>query len=1041
MYMKKTILITLIVLLTISCNKKEDESFPSIIETPFTDVRLTDDFWAPKIKINRTVSILSAFHQCEINGRFDNFALAGGLIEDEHKGEFSFDDTDPYKIIEGASYSLVVEYSPKLDAYLDSVITLIAAAQEPDGYLTTCVTNKCERLSGWWGTSRWEKINSHELYNSGHLYEAAVAHYQATGKRTLLDVALKNADLVCKTFGLGEGQIKYPSGHPIIEMALVKLYCVTGEKKYLEQARYFVDEAGRLSNGRRPGIYSQDHKPVMEQDEIVGHAVRAAYFYSGVTDVAVLQKDKKLLDAVKRIWDNMAGRKLYLNGGIGSRAQGEGFGPDYELNNFNNYCETCASIANVFWNHRLFLATGEAKYIDVLERSLYNGLIAGVSLSGDRFFYDNPMTSHGHHNREPWFGCACCPGNITRFMASISGYLYATNKQGIFVNLYASGNAVVKYGDAEVELLQETQYPWNGEIALTVNPAETQRFSLMLRIPGWANGKPVPSDLYHYVDTVKSAVRISLNGQQIKFDTDNGYAVVEREWKKGDKISLSFDMPVRRVQAHEEVVYDKGLLAMERGPVLYALESIDQPETYLFDIVIPRDSKIDAHFEKDTLGGIVVLTGNAFTVEKKDNGCGYIEKPFTFKAIPYSVWNNRGIGQMLVWTPEKAEHAVVKPETTIASKARTVDGWGFNDRFEPASSSDINTPYHGWWKSGTEESVGYRFDKPETVAAVDVYWLEFEHYDVSYKAPKSWKLMYSDGNQWKEVQNHSPYGTDLDCYNRVTFDPVVTAGLKIVVQLQEGYSGGVIEWKVFNSAKAVTSVPESLQGCIDASFYKKYADAGGIPVVASQSVRDEALIAACKIIPAMLAKRPDIAYHMRQKACKVMIIGEKEQTLDLPEYRHLGATEEDRIYWNKRTRGFGGAPEHDVSASCGEENLICLPGDRYEGENILIHEFAHIIHLVGIAGAEPDFNDRLTAVMNKAIEKGLWKDTYAISNKEEYFAETVQSFFNCNRYSEKPNGVHNNINTRDKLKKYDPEMYELLLQYFYEEDIPVCNNI
>ncbi|MDH6304193.1 DUF1680 family protein [Parabacteroides sp. PF5-5] len=817
--MKNAIIVALMAWALSSCSSQQsEEPFTPIREVSFTQVQLTDNFWAPRIEVNRTVSIPSAFHQCEINGRFDNFALAGGLIKGEHKGDFSFDDTDPYKIIEGASYSLAVKYDPKLDAYLDSVIVLIAAAQEPDGYLTTCVTNKCERLSRWWGSSRWEKINSHELYNSGHLYEAAVAHYKAIGKRTLLDVALKNADLVCETFGLGEGQIKYPSGHPIIEMALVKLYDVTGEQKYLDQARYFVDEAGRLSNGRQPGIYSQDHMPVLEQEEIVGHAVRAAYFYSGVTDVAVLQQDEELLNAVKRVWNNMASRKLYLNGGIGSRPQGEGFGPDYELNNFNNYCETCASIANVYWNHRMFLATGESQYADVLERALYNGLIAGVSLSGDKFFYDNPMASDGVHEREEWFGCACCPGNVTRFMASVPGYMYATNNQGIFVNLYAEGKATVKLNDMEIGLLQQTNYPWEGDVELTVNPSEAADFSLMLRIPGWAVDKPVPTDLYHYVDNAQPKVRLSVNGKDVKQQISHGYAVISREWKSGDKVSLHIDMPVRRVQACEEVKYDKGLLAMERGPVLYVMESIDQPEAYLFDIVVPRESKINAHYEKSMLNGVVVLTGDAYKVEKGADKA-LVEKPFTFKAIPYSTWNNRGKGQLAVWTPERKEDAKIKPEPTIASRAEMVNGWGFNDQFEPSSSDDINTPYHYWWlRWGTEETIGYKFEKPETVSSVEVYWLAFEHYDVIYKEPESWKLMYKEGNTWKEVKNPSGYGTEIDKYNKVTFDPVTTTELKLVAQLQRpkapeqasveekgpqvvdvtrrGYSGGVIEWKV-----------------------------------------------------------------------------------------------------------------------------------------------------------------------------------------------------------------------------------------------------
>lgn len=819
---KKNTILLFASLVFVGCGEVTQEEPPAvqlgeIKEVPFTDVHFADQFWLPRMEINRTVSIPSAFHQCEINGRFDNFALAGGLIKGEHKGDFSFDDTDPYKIIEGASYSLAVKYDAKLDAYLDSVITLIAAAQEPDGYLTTCVTNNCTRLSGWWGSSRWEKINSHELYNSGHLYEAAVAHYKATGKRTLLDVALKNADLVCEVFGPNEGQKHVPSGHPIIEMALVKLYDITKEQKYLDMARYFVDETGRGTDGHRLSPYSQDHMPILQQEEIVGHAVRAGYLYSGVTDVASLQHDTALFKAVNRVWANMAGRKLYITGGIGSRAQGEGFGPDYELNNFNNYCETCASIANVYWNQRMFLATGDAKYVDVLERTLYNGLIAGVSLSGDKFFYDNPLASDGHASRAPWFGCACCPGNVTRFMASVPGYSYAVDKNDIYVNLYVEGNTTIKIEDAEVELAQKTQYPWDGQVDITVNPAQESAFSLMLRVPGWAKNKPVPTDLYKYVDGISSSVKIKVNGKETKTKLRGGYAVLNRTWKAGDIVSIQMDMPVRRVQAHEKVEYNKGLLAMERGPIVYALESVDQGKDYVFDIVIPRDAKIESHYEKDFLNGVTVLEGEALTVTKnKENGL-LEQHPFTFKAIPYSTWNNRGMGQLVVWTPESAEYAIPQPEPTLASKARQIGGWGMNDQFEPKSSADINTPYHYWWlKAGTEESVGYQFDQPETVSSVEVYWLAFEHYDVIYKAPESWKLLYKEGNEWKEVEATSPYGTELDKYNKVTFKPITTTELKIVAQLQrppsnattdekgpqvidvgrKGYSGGIIEWRV-----------------------------------------------------------------------------------------------------------------------------------------------------------------------------------------------------------------------------------------------------
>ncbi len=526
-------------------------------------------------------------------------------MKGEHKGDFSFDDTDPYKIIEGASYSLAVEYDPKLDNYLDSVINLIAAAQEPDGYLTTCVTNKCERLSGWWGTHRWEKINSHELYNCGHLYEAAVAHYLATGKKSLLDVAVKNADLVCKTFGYGEGQIQYPSGHPIVEMALAKLYKVTGDEKYLNQAKYFVEETGRLSNGRKPSPYSQDHMPILDQEEIVGHAVRAGYLYSGVADVAALTKDSAYFNAITRIWDNMVSKKLYITGGIGSRAQGEGFGPNYELNNHTAYCETCAAISNVYWNYRMFLATGDAKYADVYERALYNGVPSGVSLSGDKFFYDNPLESMGQHERQPWFGCACCPGNVTRFMASVPQYMYATQGDDVLVNLYIQSSADIDTDNNNIKLRQTTEYPWNGNVTMTVDPEKEGEFALRLRIPGWSQDAPVPTDLYSFTTSPSAGYEVKVNGKKADVMTGNGYATVKRQWKKGDKVELTLPMDVKRVRANDNVADDKGKLAIQRGPVMFCLEGQDQADSLVFDKYLPADAKFAEKYEPEMLNGIM----------------------------------------------------------------------------------------------------------------------------------------------------------------------------------------------------------------------------------------------------------------------------------------------------------------------------------------------------------------------------------------------------------------------------------------------------
>ncbi len=780
-------------------------------EVAFTQVHIDDSFWAPRIETNRKVSIPSAFNECEKNGRFDNFAIAGGLKKGEHRGDFSFDDTDPYKIIEGASYSLAVEYDKQLDNYLDSVINLIAAAQEPDGYLTTCVTNKCTRLSGWWGTHRWEKINSHELYNSGHLYEAAVAHYLATGKRSLLDVAIKNADLVCKTFGYGEGQIQYPSGHPIIEMALAKLYKVTGDKKYLDEAKYFVEETGRLSNGRKPSPYSQDHQPILEQEEIVGHAVRAGYLYSGVADVASLTNDSAYFNALTRIWDNMASKKLYITGGIGSRAQGEGFGPNYELNNHTAYCETCASIANVYWNYRMFLATGDAKYADVYERALYNGVPSGVSLSGDKFFYDNPLESMGQHERQPWFGCACCPGNVTRFMASVPQYMYATQGDDVLVNLYIQSTADIKTAGNSVKLRQTTDFPWNGAVSMDVDPEKEGEFALRLRIPGWAQDAPVPTDLYSYVEKPSAKYELKVNGEKVNAMTGDGYATVKRVWKKGDKVELTLPMDVKRVKANDNVDDDKGKLAIQRGPLMYCFEGQDQKDSLVLDKYIPTDVKFAEKFEPQLLNGVMTLsvTGKKLLADNK-------LEDVTLTAIPYCTWNNRGADQMAVWMPTQATYAVAKPEPSLASGAQmyseptelTSDApaatsnlnWalGYNDQWEPKSSADTSKPYHYWWlRQGTTENVCYRFNEPKEVSSVDVYWLAFNHYDGDYETPESWQLYYrTPDNRWAPVKTADTYGVEKDKYNHVSFEPVTTTDLKVSAKLRDGKSGGVIEWKV-----------------------------------------------------------------------------------------------------------------------------------------------------------------------------------------------------------------------------------------------------
>ena len=789
------------------------ETVAQIEEVPFTAVHINDRFWAPRIEVNRTVSIPSAFRECEKNGRFDNFAIAAGLMQGEHRGDFSFDDTDPYKVIEGASYSLAVHYDKQLDEYLDSVIAIIAKAQEPDGYLTTCVTNKCYRLSGWWGRSKWEKINSHELYNSGHLIESAVAHYRATGKKTFLSVAIKNADLVCKTFGPNEGQIHRPGGHPIIEMALCKLYKVTGNRKYLEGAKYFVEETGRCTDGHRPSMYSQDHMPILQQEEIVGHAVRAGYLYSGVADVAALTGDTAYQKALQRIWENMSSKKLFITGGIGSRVQGEGFGPNYELNSHTAYCETCAAIANVYWNYRMFLATGESKYMDVVERALYNNVLSGVSLSGDKFFYDNPLESGGEHERQRWFGCACCPGNITRFIASVPGLVMAYRANGsnganrtIFVNLYVQGTA--KVGGLELE--QTTDYPWDGKVRIRVGKG-SGRYAIKLRVPSWLKSSPTNNSLYTYIDRPRP-YSVSVNGKAY-YPENTDYVTLDRKWKAGDVIDIDFPMDVRRIVANDNAEDLRGKVCLERGPIVYCIEGGNQVGGTVFDKYLPNDGRHEftAHYEPSLLGGVTVIDTKGRMV-KADGDVTEVD----MRAIPYAVWNNSGPQQMEVWIAGSPAMAVPTPEPTIASRAQTfsnrgaiqndapetapADGWagGVNDQWEPKRSSDTSKPYHYWWlKRGTKESISYKFDKEYDVSNVQVYWLDFDHYDGNFRTPESWMLYYKDADgQWKEVEDHSPYTVDRDRYNSVDFRSVTTRELKIVAQLREGESGGVIEWKV-----------------------------------------------------------------------------------------------------------------------------------------------------------------------------------------------------------------------------------------------------
>lgn len=617
---------------------------------PFTSVKVHDAFWSKRLDASRKVTVPLAFSKCEESGRYANFVKAVHPNDTIKVEGLPFDDTDVYKTIEGASYLLQTYPDKKLEVYIDSVLVLVAAAQEPDGYLNTSYTMNPKHPHPWMSPIKYEAVEnlSHEFYNLGHMVEGAVAHYRATGKRNFLDIAIKYADNICRNIGLGEGQLDRVPGHQIAEMALAKLYLVTGDKKYLDQAKYFLDRRGKTS---RHDLYSQSHKPVVDQKEAVGHAVRAMYMYSGMADVAALTGDSAYIKAIDTIWDNIVTKKYYITGGIGARHQGEAFGDNYELPNSTAYCETCAAIGNVYVNHRLFLLHGDSKYYDVLERTLYNGVLSGQSLNGDAFFYPNPLASDGGYSRKPWFGCACCPSNLSRFIPSIPGYVYAVKDGDVYVNLYLANDGDLKVNGKRVRLSQSGNYVDDGNVAVTINENKADAFTLKLRIPGWQLGRPVPGDLYSYTDPKAGNLTVKVNGVDVPVENlQKGYLGINRKWKKGDKVEIKFDNTPRMVVANENVKNDRGKVAIERGPIVYCAEWPDN-DFDLAGVVIQKNAKISDGISQDSkLKGLHELSLPAQSISRDADGKLGI-KDVTLRMIPYYSWANRGEGKMRVWIP------------------------------------------------------------------------------------------------------------------------------------------------------------------------------------------------------------------------------------------------------------------------------------------------------------------------------------------------------------------------------------------------------
>lgn len=763
----------------------------------FNNVNVDDSFWAPRLETSRKVTIPYAFEKCEETDRISNFEKAAGILKGEFKGIY-FNDSDVYKVMEGAAYSLQVHPDRMMRMYLDQLIRVMAAAQWEDGYLFTFYSVP-ERQP----QKRWTNIQSiHEQYCAGHMYEAAAAHYQVTGEKTFLDVATKNADLMCKVFNADNRTD--PPGHQEIEIGLCKLYRVTGDEKYLAQAKFFLDQRGRKGNrgsdgnGGLYGMYSQDHIPVTEQTTAVGHSVRAAYLYTGMADVAALTGNMDYIKAIDTIWTDVADTKLYITGGIGAAGGHEGFGGHYELPNRTAYCETCASIANILWNHRMFMMKGQSKYIDVLEQTLYNAALAGISLEGDRFFYPNVLESLGS-SRSPWFGCACCPSNVARFIPSVPGFAYAHKDNDLYVNLFIGGNAAVETDDNKITLSQQTDYPWKGDVKIAVEPEKEGSFAVCVRIPSWAKNKPVPGELYTFLKDMPEDISLKVNGQTIKPEMQNGFARIDRLWKKGDSIELSLPMPVRRVISHPKIVTNKGKVALQRGPIVYCLEGHDNNGQVL-DIYIPDDVKFQTSFQPDLLDGVITVSGLAKTAKRTLDGkiIPHSAKPFT--AIPYYAWAHRGSSHMTIWPGRTPAAASPKPADTLTYTSRTTASFvhvsldSIKDQSIPANSRDTSGSQLDFWPhKNVTEWLKFEWDKKHKLSSVKVYWFD-DTGTGGCHLPESWKILYrNDNGDFVPVDNTNPYPISKDEFNKVMFTPVKTDCIKIEIQLQKDWAAGVQE--------------------------------------------------------------------------------------------------------------------------------------------------------------------------------------------------------------------------------------------------------
>ena len=603
-------------------------------------VHLEDSFWAPRLKMLGEVTLPTQYQIFEETGYLFNFRRAAGKKTGDFQGRF-FNDSDVYKWIEAVAFYLAYSYDEKLRSLVAHVIDDVVSAQDEDGYLNSYFTLERKK-------DRWTNLKDmHELYCAGHLIQAGIALYRAMGEKQLLDAACKFADHISSIFGVGKRL--GTSGHPEIEMALVELYRTTEKRDYLDLAQFFLDQRGKGLVGG--DLYHIDHKPFRKLTEIVGHAVRSLYLNCGATDIYLETGEKQLLNTLLRLWCSMTERKMYVTGGVGARYIGEAFGDDYELPNYRAYAETCAAIANVMWNWRMLLATGDAKFADVMELALYNGVLSGISLDGKNYFYVNPLADRGKHRRQRWFRCACCPPNIARTLAYLPGYLYSISDEGIWIHLYVQSRAFVNVEGKTVTIKQRTRYPWSGEVEISLQPENEVSFSLYLRIPGWCRKAKI------YVNNQKLETGIRLGG----------YIEIHRVWKPGDYVKLFLSMPIERLMSHPNVLENTDKVALKRGPIVYCIEQVDNPDFDVWNIVLPLDSPLKAEWAPKLLNSVTVIQGEAFAIETESfknrlyqavADVSFKTRKIRFKAIPYYAWANRKPGSMIVWMRSTSETSI-----------------------------------------------------------------------------------------------------------------------------------------------------------------------------------------------------------------------------------------------------------------------------------------------------------------------------------------------------------------------------------------------